>query len=227
MLHRRQWRSYGLSLLTLIAVIVGAASADDDPSSEAEMSAISGPAEKPRRHFRLKNPRRVSPERAAHIYGLVASALANGYAESERADIAGYQGWPRYNSAPYLSATHGNHYVNNYANDDAEAYGLFEKAGTLPVGSVIAKDSFSITSTGGILLGPLFVMQKMPSGFNSGAGDWKYVMIQPDGDVLGETGGHQSEAVEYCIACHLAVEDQDHLFLVPPPFRAYPPERVR
>jgi len=59
----------------------------------------------------------------------------------------------------------------------------FEAAGRLPVGSVIAKDSFSVTETGGILLGPLFVMEKMPAGFNPASGDWRYTLIQPDGRI--------------------------------------------
>ena len=49
----------------------------------------------------------------------------------------GYAEWKRWNSAPYLSSTHGNHYINNYANDVASDYGRYEDAGTLPPGSVI------------------------------------------------------------------------------------------
>lgn len=69
---------------------------------------------------------------------------------------------------PYLSATHGNHYIDKYANQTGRAYGGGKR---LPVGSVIAKDSFSVTETGGILLGPLFVMEKMPAGFSYVSGD--------------------------------------------------------
>ena len=113
------------------------------------------------------------------------------------------------------AATHGNHYINNYANGVANPYRKFEQAGRLPVGSVIAKDSFSVTETGGLLLGPLFVMEKMRKGFNYVSGDWKYSMIQPDGTLMGETNGRGSQRVEYCIVCHLTVEHQDHLYFVP------------
>ena len=135
-----------------------------------------------------------------------------------------YQGWRRYNTAPYLSVSHGNHYLNNYANPLAQAYGAFEEAGTMPVGSIIAKDSFSITETRGIVLGPLFIMEKMPAGFNYVTRDWRFTQILPDGTLLGETNGEGGERVEYCIGCHLAAEKQDHLYFIPKEYRS---ERVK
>lgn len=37
---------------------------------------------------------------------------------------------------------------------------------------------------------------------------------------LSSTHGNDSERVDYCIGCHLAVEAQDHLYFVPPAYRA-------
>ncbi len=84
---------------------------------------------------------------------------------------------------------------------------------------MIAKDSFAVTQGREIVLGPLFVMQKMAPGFSPATGDWRYMQIQPDGTLLGQTGGPGSERVEYCIGCHLAVQRQDHLYFVPPEYR--------
>ena len=50
-------------------------------------------------------------------------------------------------------------------------------------------------------------------------GDWKYTEILPDGTLLGETNGEDAERVEYCIACHLAAEKQDHLYFIPKKYR--------
>ena len=188
--------------------------------ADVEMSKISGDPAAPRRHFRLVNPANLSPQRAGEIYAIVRQALQGGYSRSGSATAASYQGWRRMNTAPYLSATHGNHYLNNYVNEiGAAAYGRFEKAGTLPVGTIIAKDSFSMTRSGEILLGGLFVMEKMPKGFNYVSGDWKYAFLQADGTLFGETKGTGSKRVEYCIGCHLAVEHQDHLWFLPKPYR--------
>lgn len=206
----------------------GAVSGDehgsDDVQADIEMSPISGPPEEPRRHFRLRSPAELPPNEVAKYYDIVRGALSKGYSRSGLSAARDYQHWRKYNHAPYLSSAHGNHYLSNYANPTAAAYGSYEEAGELPVGSVIAKDSFAVTETGGILLGPLFIMEKMPTGFNYVSGNWRYTLVQPDGTVLGRTKGEGAERVEYCISCHLAVEHQDHLYFVPEPYRIAPRE---
>ncbi len=208
-------------LLAAVATTAGAlALAQTGDPQEIEMGSISGPLEAPRRHFRLRNPAEIGPDEAARVYRIAKPSLRAGYEAGAAPHAAsGYQGWAQYNSAPYLSATHGNHYINNYANDIARDYGRFEQAGRLPPGSILAKDSFAVTETRGILLGPLFIMEKMPAGFNYLTGDWRYSQVRPDGTVLGETNGPGAARVEYCIACHLAVEHQDHLYYVPRAYR--------
>lgn len=183
------------------------------------ISNISGDADKPRRHLRLRQPMELQPDQANLLYDVVRDALQGGYRLSNSPVANEYQGWTRYNTSPYLSSSHGNHYLNNYANSKADAYGSFEKAGKFPVGSIIAKDSFTVTESREIVLGPLSIMEKMPEGFNYVTGNWRYKQIQPDGTLLGETNGRGSERVEYCIACHLTMEKQDHLFFLPNSFR--------
>ncbi len=187
--------------------------------ADVEMSPISGDIDHPRRHFRVRDPADLGPSEAEQIYAIAKSALAVGYRRSENTIAESYSTWTRYNTAPYLSSTHGNHYLNNYANAIAAAYGSYERAGELPVGSIIAKDSFSYTDSGAVILGPLFLMEKMPKGFNEVSSNWKYSLIQPNGAVFGETRGLHTERVDYCIDCHLAAEEHDHLFFVPDAYR--------
>ncbi len=187
--------------------------------ADVEMSTISGEPGSPRRHYRLRDPVDLDDERAAEIYVIARAAMNIGYPLSGSPVARDYQGWRRYNSVPYLSATHGNHYLNNYANEQARAYGEFEGAGRMPVGAIIAKDSFSVTESGGILIGPLFVMEKMHQGFNYVSGDWKFTLVRPDGTLFGETRGPGAKRVEYCIACHLARERYDHLYFIPRRYR--------
>jgi len=211
--------------VALSCLSIAAHSADENAtrvaqsSPDVEMSGISGEAANPRRHYRLSRPELLDTERAAELYTIARAAMAVGYPLSGLQAARDYQDWRRYNSAPYLSASHGNHYLNNYANEAARAYGEFEGAGRLPVGAVIAKDSFSVTESGGILLGPLFIMQKMPQGFNYVSGDWKYTLVRSDGTLFGETNGPGAKRVEYCIGCHLARERYDHLYFIPEEFR--------
>ena len=65
-------------------------------------------------------------------------------------------------------------------------------------------------------------MEKMAKGFDPESGDWRYTMIMPDGSVFGTTNGENGDKVAYCIGCHAAVADNDHLFFVPDEFRPTP-----
>lgn len=164
-------------------------------------------------HFRVQDPKNLSPDEAEAIYLALRDEMRSRYARSRLPAALAYMDWTRYSSAPYKSVTHGRTYLHNYANDIARAYGRYEKAGTLPVGSVLAKDSFMVNAAGEILPGPLSLMEKMPAGFNPASGDWRYTHILPDGSVLGITNGENAEHVTYCVPCHQkAGAGRDHLF---------------
>jgi hypothetical protein len=130
-----------------------------------------------------------------------------------------YAAWANYAVTPYLSETHGGRYVNNYANPAGTAYGRWEDAGTLPAGSVLAKDSFSVDKKGRVMVGPLFLMDKMAAGFNADTLDWQYQMVMPNGTVFGTTNGAGSAKVQFCADCHNAMAEQDALWLVPEEYR--------
>ena len=198
----------------------GSSNAIDEPVSQE--AAISGDPDKPRRHFRVRDPARLDPAAADRIYRDMARDLADIYGLSGDAAAGVYQKWRRYNTSPYLSVTHGQRYVNNYANALARDYGRFEQSGPFPLGATIANDSVAVTKAGGIFAGPLFLMEKMAPGFSQVTGDWRYTMIMPDGSLFGVTNGENSERVEYCIGCHRARESFDHLYFPPRKFRIAP-----
>jgi len=60
---------------------------------------------------------------------------------------------------------------------------------------LVAKDSFTVTQSGGVMTGPLFLMEKREAGFNSATNDWLYMMVRPTGAVVGITNGINSMAV--------------------------------
>ena len=205
-------------VLTLVAWLAAPASLWAQVEEEVRPE-ISGDPSKPRRHFRTRDAADLSKSKSQSIYDGVRNLMLAGYRSDGNPIALSYGTWRRYNDAPYRSATHGQRYANNYANDVARAYGRFEKAGELPVGSIIAKDSFAVTRGGEVTPGPLFVMEKMAAGFNYVSGDWRYIMIMPDGEVFGMTKGINAERVEYCIGCHLVREGQDHLYFIPKNYR--------
>lgn len=194
-----------LALLTLIAA--SAASAQDQ-TAQGEFS-------QPTHHFRVERPADLTGQDALTIYDRILDDMTEAYAMSGNATAKSYRGWRKYNKVPYRSATHGERYVNNYANAVAKAYGDFDAASRMPVGSVLAKDSFAVTARGDVFSGPLFLMEKMAPGFSPENNDWRYTMIMPDGSLFGETKGGGTERVDFCHGCHEATGSDDDLFFVP------------
>ena len=146
--------------------------------------------------------------------------MTKAYRKAGVGQVRGYSGWLKVNTVAYQSGTHGGRYVNNYADSHGDyRYKMFEKAGTMPYGSVLAKDSFVVRPDGKVSVGPLFIMQKMQKGFNKGSGDWRYTMVLPNGKVAGMTRG-KGMNMKFCAECHAGVApDEDHILLVPEEFR--------
>lgn len=175
-----------------------------------------------RAHVTVENPARLSPAEANRIYVQLKARLAQQYAVSKLNIVSGYQSWRRYNSSPYLSSTHGQRYINSYANALGSDYGKVRGGQRYPTGTVFAKDSITVTSQGKTFPGALFVMEKLAEGHNAKTGDWRYVMIMPDGSTFGDTLGDEPELVEYCHACHQAKASSDYVFFVPKAYRISP-----
>jgi len=153
---------------------------------------------------------------AVSAYGCLSREMQAGYNKSGNKYAAAFSNWKIYNTQPYTSGTHGGRFVNNYANAKAKAYGRYEEAGRMPPGSVLAKDSFAVKPNGKMAAGPLFLMEKMHSGFSRASGDWRYTLIMPSGQTVGVTGGKGSNNVKFCAECHMSVaEDQDSMLLLP------------
>lgn len=170
-------------------------------------------------HFTAPDPGDLTPEQAIEIYRGIRDQMVSGYRLSGNGAARNFTRWQRFNSAPYRSATHGQRYVNNYANASAESYGLYEGAGDMPPGAVVVKDTFYVSESGGVFPGALMIMEKMAAGFDEATGDWRYTMIMPDGSLFGTTGGENAESVEFCATCHVLAAANDHLFFMPRAFR--------
>jgi hypothetical protein len=162
----------------------------------------------------------LTDKEAVTAYDCLFPTMTAAYAKSDNGEAADYSNWRRYSTQAYVSATHGNRYVQNYANATAKAYGNYESAGTFPPGARLGKDSFTVNDKGEVSVGPLFLMEKMQAGFNPDSDDWRYTMIMPNGASFGTTKGPGSENVGFCIECHKAVTpDQDNVMLLPDEYR--------
>ncbi len=167
-------------------------------------------------HPKIAAPASLSGARAEAVYQAIRGRIRTNYAASGDPVTLGYQSWKRYNKTPYRSGPHGERFVNHYANDKAADYGKFENLKPLPAGSIIIKDSFAVTRNGAVMTGPLFMMEKMEPGFASAGGNWRYLMLRPNGSLVGMTGGGDAGKVRFCAECHKgAGTEHDFLFFMP------------
>jgi hypothetical protein len=151
------------------------------------------------RHSRMPDSKRLESEQAETLYQSKKAKLTSSYSRSDDKIARDYSKWKRANSAPYPSFSHGRRFLNNYLNSKAKAYLNYKDAGKLPTGAVIAKDGFAVAKNGKFIAGPLFLMEKMPPGFNYVSRNWRYTTIAPDGTLVGQTNGKNSDSMKFCI----------------------------
>jgi len=170
-------------------------------------------------HLKIERPAKLSKEDAEKIYQRVGPRMARGYAATGDLIARDFRKWHRYNASPYRSATHGNRYVNNYGNGVAANYGRLRQGEQMPVGAILVKDSFTVTSDGDVFGGAMFIMEKLPEGMSTETDGWRYVMVMPDGSLLGDSTGDRSEDVRFCHSCHITMASSDYLFFVSKKYR--------
>jgi hypothetical protein len=162
----------------------------------------------------------LTASEAKKAYDCIVTEMRKAYAKSGLEVASAYANWTRYSKGAYQSATHGGRFVQNYANAVAKNYGRFEKAGEMPPGAYLAKDSFTVAAIGTVAAGPLFIMRKMGAGWNPASGDWKYAMVMPNGAFFGETRGKNADNMKFCAECHMSVaKAQDSMFFMPEEYR--------
>lgn len=169
----------------------------------------------PLEHFKIQDPVRLSGEQANISYSSIIDKMRKSYALADYAAAKQYQRWIRFNKTPYLSAGHGNRYLNNYGNQIAHDYLSLQAGQQMPTGAILAKDSFTAKKDQAPLPGALFLMEKLSNGTRPDYGDWRYIMVLPNGSVLGDSEGANPQAMQFCHSCHVSARSTDYLFLIP------------
>jgi hypothetical protein len=122
-----------------------------------------------------------------------------------------YKEWRKVNTAPVLSATHGNRYVFTYLNKTAESSGLQGRF-PFPEGAVLAKESFEAQEGKPGAKGPLFIMEKRGKGYDRDHADWHYAVVEATGVVSMKGSGHDRSPTQFCAACHAMAKANDYVF---------------
>jgi hypothetical protein len=162
-----------------------------------------------------KNKDDLTDAEALELYDCIKDDLLAGFLKSGRPEAEAYRSWSVNSTNPFISATHGNRFVIHYSNDVAtETYQTYAEDGvTMPLGSILAKESFTINKKGEVKPGPLFLMEKVAA---SEYDNWRYATILPNGKV----GGPKPS---FCHDCHVNMLDgQDAMFYPDEDYRVSP-----
>lgn len=141
---------------------------------------------------------------AQALYDCLAPEMLAGYQKGPKmwipADrVNDYRGWTSANTRPANPGFHDNRYLLTWVNpiSAAEYLRYDEDAARMPAGSIIAKESFSVTKAGKATPGPLFFMEKVAEGASPETGDWYYYMVAPNGVP------QAVNVVTACAECHM------------------------
>ena len=156
---------------------------------------------------------------AAAVYDCLKDKMVKGYKKGGKRWIPAeyvndYRGWMPASTGPAAPGQHGGRFLMTYVNDIGhDAYVRYAEDIEMPVGTVIAKESFSVSKKGKARSGPLFIMEKVAEGTSPSTGDWYYMMVSAKG------APQAVNVARACHDCHSGFEDQD--------FMGYPVEEVR
>lgn len=147
------------------------------------------------------------------LYECISGKMADQYASQGDEIGAAFRGWTVTSTRPAVAGPHGERFLQTFANDIAASeYTKFEEErGAMPVGSVLAKESFNIKK-GNAVVGPLFIMTKVAAGEAPDAQDWVYSALFPSGKTM-------KVKQSFCAGCHMGFDYRDSM--------GYPLEEVR
>ena len=163
----------------------------------------------------------LSHDEAKAVYDCLAEAMVEGYRQGDKKWIPAefvenYRDWKLASTAPAAPGFHSGRFLLTWVNDAGyDEYVKFDTENAeMPVGTVIAKESFEVGDDGKAKAGPLFIMQKVEEEKTPETAGWYYMMVAPDG------APQAVPVMTACNECHAGFgEGQDYL--------GYPVEEVR
>jgi hypothetical protein len=156
----------------------------------------------------------LSADEMSELYNCIQPGLVKAYAKKSHEVGSVYGDWKAASLRPASPGVHSGQYLMTYVNDVGyDQYVKYSNDGTqLPVGTIIAKENFTIKDSGKISKGPLLIMTKVGDEA-ADTGGWVYTGVKANGKNL------KVDGKGFCHACHQAYPTQD--------FLGYPVQDVR
>lgn len=163
-------------------------------------------------------PNHLAPDEIARMATCLTPALDRTFAAVGDPAIRRVRDWAAM-SRTYKASEHGT-FLQVFAEPQAaRSYRQYEAGPAMEQGAVLVKRAFRVDADGRARPYRVYVMEKRAPGAAPGTNDWRFAAYEPDGSLVGETGGRNDARVRFCAACHAAARAQDFLLFVPPAFR--------
>jgi hypothetical protein len=156
----------------------------------------------------------LTDAQVVELYECIKGELREGYTSQGNERAKAYQSWGAASTVPGGVGNHGSRFLTTFVNDIGYLdYVKFNDVDAkMPVGTLIAKESFNVSKKGMVKKGPLFFMEKVATGTADEYGNWVYSAVQPKGKPM-------KIKQSFCHNCHGNFEGQDAL--------GYPEEEYR
>lgn len=141
------------------------------------------------------------------LYACVNDRLPEAYGKEGHEIGSVYRSWQPAATGPAAPGPHSNRFLFTYANEIAYSDYVrypYDDDFSMPVGSVLAKESWSLNKEGAPRLGPLFIMTKVAAGEADDFDNWVYSAVRTNGKPM-------EVSQSFCHDCHVAFEGQDSL----------------
>ena len=148
----------------------------------------------------------LTDAQVVELYECIKGELREGYAAVGDERATAYQSWGVTSTVPGGVGNHGSRFLMTFVNEVGfDEYVKFSDEGAkMPVGTLIAKESFNVNKKGIVKKGPLFFMEKVAAGEADEFGNWVYSALQAKGKVM-------KIKQKFCHDCHGNFEGQDSL----------------
>jgi hypothetical protein len=155
----------------------------------------------------------MSQTEVASYYNCIRPQLIAGY-QSQGDDLAmAYSSWQATAKQPAKPGFHSNRLLMTYVNDvGIDTYLTYAIGLDMPLGSLIAKESYEIKGSGKLKEGPLFFMEKVGVDKAPETAGWYYSALKDNGKPM-------SVKQSFCHSCHMAYAAQDYLGFPQPEVR--------
>ncbi len=149
----------------------------------------------------------ITPAEALAAFECISLRMREAYAAAGHRPASDFFNWHRRSEPPFRAVRLNHRYVNIFVNELAFNDSPFLLERRVQVGAALALPGFIVNENGVVQISPLLLLEKMPRGFDSPHGNWRYTQISAVGEIVGTTNGKGGDLLQFCIECDALAAD--------------------